>query len=122
MRHLATVVAFALAFAAGASLAQVTLNPSTRYELSNCASGGSAGTSVAAGKYVMRVTDADTRICIAQTANADAGTVCGTLDGGAAGELFPTGTVMGLTIPGTGRVVSCLSSTGTGDLHLTPWY
>ncbi len=112
-----------IALFAGLALgAGVALQPSTRYEFTNCAVAGSVPQSVKGGVYNFRVTDADTRICINATANPDAGTVCGFSDGGVAGEMYPLGTVMNLAIPGgfsSTQYVSCSSSTATGDMHLT---
>lgn len=119
MRKLALLAAPLLALAALAGDG-VSMFPSPRYEFSNCLIDGGAPQTVTAGTYIFRVLDADSRICINETANPDAGTVCGPHDGGIIGEMFPNGTVMKLTIPGTtSKYVSCSSSTATGDIYLT---
>lgn len=114
---------FALSLVALAALgAGVAMQPGTRFEFTNCAVVGSLPQSIPGGQYIFRVAEADTRVCINPTANPDAGTSCGLYDGGMAGELFPSGTVMLLTVPGsasTTKSVSCSSSTATGDLHFT---
>lgn len=114
---------FALSLVALAALgAGVAMQPGTRFEFTNCAAAGSVPQSVPGGEYVFRVTEADSRICINATANPDGGTSCGFSDGGVAGEMYPSGTVMKLTIPGKfseTKSVSCSSSTATGDMHLT---
>lgn len=111
--------ALLLAVVATVALAQsaITLVPGNRRELP-CTVVGSAGAWLAPGKYVVRVTGADSRICLAE-APPDGGTVCGTLDGGLAGEMFPAGTVMLETMPGTGRTVSCASASDAGVMHFT---
>lgn len=102
--------------------AGVAMQVAKRYEFSNCAAAGSVPQSIPGGPYLLRVTEADSRICITENANVDAGTVCGFSDGGVAGEMFPMGTVMLLSIPGSStatKYVSCSSSTATGDVHFT---
>lgn len=111
-----------LALVPALALAGIALKTTPRYELTNCAAAGSVGQTVTGGEYLLRVTDADSRICINETANQDGGTVCGSSDGGVAGEMFPSGTVMKLQIPGASKVVSCSSSAGTGDVYLTGSY
>jgi hypothetical protein len=105
-----------------ATASGVAMQTAKRYEFTNCAAAGSTAQSVTGGNHLLRVTEADSRLCINETANPDGGTVCGPYDGGVAGEMFPLGTVMVLTIPGSSSVtkyVSCSSSTATGDVHLT---
>lgn len=102
--------------------AGVAMQVAKRYEFTNCAAAGSVPQSITGGEYVFRVTDADSRVCINDTANPDGGTSCGFYDGGMAGEMYPFGTVMKLTIPGATtatKSVSCSSATATGDLHFT---
>lgn len=111
--------ALLLAVVATVALAQsaITLVPGNRRELA-CTVVGSPGAWLASGKYVVRVTGADSRLCLAE-APPDGGTVCGTLDGGTPGEMFPAGTVMLETLPGAGRTVSCASASDAGVVHFT---
>ena len=119
MRKLALVGVALLSLAALAA-GGVAMQTATRFEFTNCAAAGSNPQTVPGNTYLFRVTDGDSRICINETANPDAGTVCGFSDGGVAGEMFPAGTVMLLTIPGTtSKYVSCSSSSATGDVLLT---
>ena len=108
MRYLAPVV-LALVVLAGAALAAggVPLNPNKRYELTDCAAGGSSSISVDPGTYLMRITDADVFVCYAGTCASG-------------GEKFPMGTVMQLTTLGTtATTMSCRSASSTGDFILT---
>ncbi|PZR17537.1 MAG: hypothetical protein DI536_04280 [Archangium gephyra] len=115
MRKLVLVV---LAFAAVAfAQSAITLDTSRRAELT-CTTDGSASVYLAPGKYVTRVTGADSRLCFSQTPNSDGGTVCGASDGGVQGELFPTGTVMTQSITGNQQRASC-RSTGAGVVVFT---
>lgn len=110
MSPLRLLVLFAaVALATGASAAGVALNPSVRYEFTDCASGGSAAQTVVAGTYLLRITDADTTVCI-----ADSAATCAS-----GGDKFPSGTVMLLTVGGTSKSLACRSSASTGDLILT---
>ena len=102
MRKLVALVPLLLG--AGALAAGVTIYPAVRYEFTDCASGGSAAQTVAAGSYLFRVTDADTWLCFAATCASG-------------GEKFPSGSMLLLNIPAT-TSVSCRSG-GTGDLIFT---
>lgn len=97
----------------------ITLQPTTRYEFTNCAAAGSTAQFISGGTYVLRITDADTRLCLSASVAPDGGTVCGLSDGGTPGEMFPAGTVMLQGIQSAGRYVSCASATATGDVHFT---
>lgn len=125
---------FLVAVVAGLALAQgVTLDKTTRLELSNCPStGGDGGAphagTLPGGKYVMRVLDETTSICIFERA-AGGGLPTGCADGGVCascsadggvndGEKFPAGTVMLWTVPASGAAYSC-RATGTGDVVWT---
>ena len=112
MRKLALVCTLLLATAAVAQSA-MRLVTGRRYEFTDCGSGGSAAQTVSgagSGKYLMRVTDADVFICI-----ADSGSTC--VSGG---EKFPVGTIISIAFGGDSKSVSCRSA-GTGDLILTAW-
>lgn len=107
MRRFALVAVLLLAAAALAG--GIALDTSVRFEFTDCAAAGSAAQTVTGGQYLMRVTDADVFICFAES-----GSTCAT-----AGEKFPSGTVMWLTVPGASKSLSCRSSASTGDLILT---
>lgn len=108
-----------LALLPALALGGIALKTTPRYEFTNCAAAGSVAQTVTGGEYLLRVTDADSRVCITETANPDAGTSCGFYDGGTPGEMFPSGTVMKLQVPGASKSVSCSSSAATGDVYLT---
>lgn len=97
----ASILMPALAVAGG-----IALNTGVRFEFTDCAVGGSASQAVTEGTYLMRVTDADTFVCYAATCAA-------------AGEKFPAGTVVLLTVGRAGQTMSCRSSASTGDVILT---
>ena len=84
----------------------IQLLTATRFEFTDCASGGSASQTLTVGTYLMRVTDADVWVCYAATCASG-------------GERFPSGTVMLLAIPGGGKQVTCRSSASTGDVIFT---
>lgn len=90
--------------ASGAAVAQISLNTGSRLETTDCAVGGSNIGTTVAGKYLLRVTDADTFVCWAATCAAG-------------GEKFPTGTVILLRFD-SAQALSCRSA-GTGDAILT---
>lgn len=97
-----------LALFGGAALAAgagVTLITGTRFEFTNCSSGGSAAQTVTAGKYLFRVLGEDTAVCYDSTCAAN-------------GEWFPAGTVLLLTIQNS-QSISCRSSGSTGDVIFT---
>ena len=94
-----------LALAAGG----INLALGTRAEFTACASGGSSATTLVVGEYLMRVTDADTFVCFAET-----GSTCAS-----GGEKFPAGTVVLLYVAGDKKSVSCRSSASTGDVIFT---
>lgn len=89
----------------------IDLNTAVRTELTDCISTGStpALTLVRGTSYLMRVTDADTFICWAES-----GSTCGS-----GGEKFPTGTVLLFTATGDKVSVSCRSASSTGDVIFT---
>ena len=88
----------------------VALNTGLRTEMTDCASGGSASSTLKPNvTYLFRVTDSDTFLCFAATCAAG-------------GEKFPVGTVMLLATPNNGGsdvTISCRSSASTGDLIFT---
>lgn len=111
-------------FAVGAFAGGLQLDTSTRLEITNCFTDGGAyyglsdggtyfdaGTgnwgTLAAGQYLLRVTDKDVNLCF----NANS---CQT-----GGEKFPMGTVVLLSVQRGGETLSCRSSDGTGDVILT---
>lgn len=95
----------ALALAGG-----LPLDTSVRTEFTDCASGGSSAQALVKDRqYLMRVTDADTFVCFAESASTCA----------SGGEKFPVGTVVLLTITGAQVSASCRSSTSTGDVIFT---
>jgi hypothetical protein len=95
--------------AAVASAGSINLDTATRFEFTDCAAGGSVAQTVTAGQYLLRVTDADVFLCIAEAAST-----CAT-----GGEKFPSGTVLLLSVGGVSKSMSCRSSASTGDLILT---
>jgi hypothetical protein len=97
---LLAVLAATVALAAG-----LTLQTGTRFEFTDCSSGGSAAQTVTRGEYLLRVTDADVWVCYAAT--------CAT-----GGEKLPSG-FSALFSFGGSQSVSCRSSASTGDLILT---
>ena len=88
----------------------VALNTGLRTEMTDCASGGSASSTLKPNvTYLFRVTDSDTFLCFAATCAAG-------------GEKFPVGTVMLLATTNNGGsdiTISCRSSASTGDLIFT---
>ena len=105
MRWPVLLVLFALSAAAGG----IVLNTSRRFEFTDCAVGGSAAQTVTGGTYLLRITDADTFLCF-----ADSGSTCA-----AGGEKLPNGTVILLTIGNGGQSVSCRSVGSVGDAIFT---
>ena len=110
MRRFALVAAFLLATAAVAG--GIALNTSRRFEFTDCSSGGSTAQTVTGDQYLLRVTDADVSLCIAES-----GATCAT-----GGEKFPAGTVVLLTVPGASKSIACRSSSSTGDAIFTGAY
>lgn len=94
---------------AHAQQAGLTLDLTTQYEFVDCASGGSAAQTVPEGRYLLRVTDADSTLC-----QADSGSTCAS-----GGARFPVGTVLLLGVGRGGKSMSCRSGTSTGDILLT---
>lgn len=88
----------------------VALNTGLRTEMTDCASGGSASSTLKPNvTYLFRVTDSDTFLCFAATCAAG-------------GEKFPVGTVMLLATTNNGGsdvTISCRSAASTGDLIFT---
>ena len=99
---------------AGMALAGgIALDTSTRFEFTDCAAGGSAAQTVTGGyTYLLRVTDSDVSLCIAES-----GATCA-----AGGEKFPMGTVLLLTVPGASKSMACRSAGSAGDVALTRAY
>lgn len=87
----------------------IVLDTATRAEFTDCAAGGSVAQTLTVGTYLMRVTDADSFVCFAES-----GSTCA-----ANGEKFPMGTVMCMAITSNKKSVSCRSSTSTGDVIFT---
>ena len=102
---LATLLA-ALSALAGTG---IFLRVGTRFEFTDCASGGSAAQTMTQATYLLRITDADTWLCF-----ADSASTCAT-----GGEKFPVGTVLLMTMPAGGQSVSCRSTASTGDAIFT---
>lgn len=105
------VLLASLAFAGG-----LVINTAKRAEFTNCSSSGSLSQPLTEGQYVMRVADKDTFVCYATTCIGDAG------------EKWPMGTVVLVSMPrsptglsdgGAGTDVSCRSSDSTGDVIFT---
>lgn len=100
-------LALVVALVASVAIAQVTLQPALRTEITDCASGGSGSATLVSGvKYLLRVTDADTFLCFAGTCASG-------------GEKFPVGTLMLLRVNSDQTTISCRSSASTGDVILT---
>lgn len=87
----------------------ITLDQTVQFEFVDCAAGGSAAQTVPEGRYLLRVTDADASLCIADSASTCA----------AGGSKFPSGSVFLLGVGRGGKSMSCRSSTSTGDILLT---
>lgn len=102
--HLLLALLLGLASPAGAR--GISIDPSKRYEFTDCAAAGSTAQTVAEGVYLTRFLTEDIWVCYAGT--------CGT-----GGEKFGAGTVMMLSIGRGGQLMSCRSSGSTGDLVLT---
>lgn len=90
----------------------INLALGTRFEFTDCASGGSAAQTLTVGEYLFRVTDEATTVCFAES-----GSTCA-----ANGEKFPAGMVMRINITGDKKSVSCRSSGSTGDAIFTKSY
>lgn len=84
----------------------ITLMPGTRYEFTDCASGGSASQTLLGGTYLTRMLTEDIWVCFAATCASG-------------GDKFGAGTVLMLSIPVAGATVSCRSAASTGDLIFT---
>lgn len=93
-----------VADAAGSPL---NLDTTTRLEMTDCASGGTAGATLAAGTYLMRVTGEDSFLCYASS--------CASPNG----EKWPVGTIVAIAVGSSGQAFSCRSSGSTGDIILT---
>ena len=108
MRRLGLVAVALLslvAFAGG-----INLLTGTRFEFTDCASGGSvAQTLTTPRQYLLRVTDADVFLCFTES-----GSTCAT-----GGEKFPSGTVILLNVTSDKASVSCRSSASTADAIFT---
>lgn len=92
---------------AAVAVGQVTLQTGTRTEMTDCASGGSASSTLVAGvKYLVRVTDSDVFLCFAGTCASG-------------GERFPSGTVMLMRANADQTTISCRSSASSGDIIFT---
>lgn len=98
-----------LALAIALSVSGIPLDTGVRQEFTNCSSSGSSAVTFAEGTYLFRVTDADVWLCFAASS-----ATCTE-----AGERFPVGTVMLLTIPRDKKSVACRSSASTGDAIFT---
>lgn len=111
MKRLALAALVFLSTAAPAQSA-IKLVPNSKVEFTDCSGSGSSAQNVPVGKYLMRVTDADVFICI-----ADAAAVCSS-----GGEKFPIGTVISITVAGNSgnKSIACRSA-GTGDVIFTKW-
>jgi hypothetical protein len=101
MKKLALIVVFSTAAIAGGGVMFFT--GGSRIELTNCSSSGSSSQALASGDYVMRVTDKDTWLCHASTCVGDAG------------EKWPMGTILALTV---GRTVGVSSDGGVAFFPL----
>ncbi len=123
----ALVLGLALGFliAVVPSVAQaggLSLNTAKRAEIDDCpTAGGDGGAATRSdlegpAQYLMRVTDEDVWVCF------------GVLDGGVqntcptGGERFSKGNMLLLSVPGSGRGLSCRSTGATGDIHFTQAY
>lgn len=95
--------------AAISSVVGLSLDVSSRYEINNCASGGSSSVSPVEGKYLFRVTTADSWVCLAGTCASG-------------GEHFSAGTVLLWQVPRGGQTISCRSTASTGNVILTRVY
>lgn len=111
MRKLLLLLSLVALGVAHAAPDPVSLNTNTRFEFTDCASGGSASQSLTAGTYLMRVTGEDVNVCYAAT--------CVT-----GGEKYPVGTVMLLRVGSAGNnpanvTTSCRSANSAGDVIFT---
>lgn len=94
---------------ATAALAGIALDPSQRFEINNCAAGGSSSVAPIEGQYLFRVVTTDTWVCLAATCASG-------------GELFTAGTVFLWQVPRGGLTVSCRSTGSTGNVIWTRAY
>jgi hypothetical protein len=88
------------------ALAGIVIEPTRRFEFTDCDSGGSDDQTVTEGSYLFRVLDADTYVCWAETCASG-------------GERFANGTVLLLSFGRGGRAISCRSTDDTGDVIFT---
>lgn len=107
MRHLKVLLL--LAVSALAMAGPVRLVVGTRFEFTNCASGGSSAQTITEGTYLFRVTDADVWLCLAASSATCA----------SGGDVFPVGTVIRMAIPRGGQSAACRSTASNGDLTFT---
>jgi hypothetical protein len=91
---------------ATAAFAGIAIDVNRRYEMNNCAAGGSSSVAPVAGQYLFRVTTADTWVCWSGTCASG-------------GELFSAGTVFLLQVPSGGSTLSCRSTGANGNVVLT---
>lgn len=87
----------------------LVLDTSVTFTFTDCASGGSSAQTIPEGNYVLTVTDADTFLCV-----ADSASTCATL-----GTKWPVGTIVKLSVGRSGKSMSCRSAASTGDAQLT---
>jgi hypothetical protein len=99
-----------LLLAAALSAGPISLDPSVRFEFTDCAVGGSAAQTLTKNtQYLMRVTGEDTFVCFAVS-----GSTCA-----ANGEKFPAPFAALVYITDNLKSVSCRSTGSTGDVIFT---
>lgn len=105
MKRLLLIVFALAALAAPAQTGTITVYTGTRFEFTDCSSGGSSAQSVTRGSYLFRVTTEDVWICFAATCAAG-------------GEKYGAGTTFVQWFDAT-TSVSCRSAGSTGDAIFT---
>lgn len=105
-------LALAVMLIATTALAGILVLGNTETTLSDCPSGGSVGaTAISAGDYLLKITDADTTLCLLQ----DSATTCAS-----GGVKYSANFSAVVRITSNYTHVRCRSATSTGDVSLAP--
>lgn len=103
------LLALGIALFGLAALGGIQLDTATLKTFTDCAAGGSAAQTVAAGDYLLTVNDEATWLCMTDSASTCA----------SGGAKLPSGFGIIITIGAGGQSVSCRSTNSTGDLQFT---
>jgi hypothetical protein len=87
----------------------ISLDTSTLFTFTDCASGGSAAQTVTGGRWLVTVNDEATWVCITDSASTCA----------SGGTKLPSGMAFLLDVNANGKSISCRSSGSTGDLQFS---